>query len=271
MLPDVLEALGPGGKLYLALENRLTPLFRRSFPQAVIGGHTTYSVDGHTVRGAPFVKHEAEPDLWTPMASLLRRFRRSLDDFPDRRAFLKPDPKRVRHWKKALAAAGEGPKIGLLWKSLKKDGARHRYYSPFEQWAPVLATPGATFVNVQYGDCSEEIAEARARLGIEIFEPPGIDLKNELDDVAALCTALDLVVGPANATSNIAAACGAPVWLISTPGAWPKLGTARYPWYPSVRVFDPPAFNQWGAVMQDVAAALAELVRERGTEASASG
>ena len=259
MLPDVLEALGPDGKLYVALEKRLTPLFRRSFPKATVGGHQTYAVDGHTVRGAPFVKDQGVVDLWTPFASLLRRFRRTLDDYPDRRAFLKPDPRRVKRWKAMLAAAGDGPKVGLLWKSLKKDGARLRYYSPFDQWAPVLATPGVTFVNVQYGDCAEEIAEARARLGVEIFEPPGIDLKNDLDDVAALCSALDLVVGPANATSNIAAACGAPVWLISTPGAWPKLGTRRYPWYPSVRVFDPPASNQWGAVMETIAAELAQL------------
>jgi tetratricopeptide (TPR) repeat protein len=271
MLPDVIEALGPSGKLYLALEKRLVPLFQRSFPDAVIGAHATYSVDGHTVRGAPFVKDQGVIDLWTPIGSLLRGFRRSLEDYPDRRAFLAPDPKRVRHWKKLLAKAGDGPKVGLLWKSLKLEGARLRYYSPFEQWAPVLATPGAVFVNVQYGDCSVEIAEARARLGIEIFEPPGIDLKNDLDDVTALCAALDLTIGPANATSNLAAAVGAPVWLISTPGAWPKLGTSRYPWYPSVRVYDPPAFNQWGPVMQDVAEALAKLVADGGTETLASG
>ena len=271
LLPDLIEALGPSGKLHLALEPRLVALFKRAFPTAIIGAHATYKVDGHTVRGAPFVEDQSTIDLWTPLASLLRRFRRSLQDFPDRPAFLKPDPKRVRHWKTALAKAGAGPKVGLLWKSLKKDGARLRYYSPFEHWAPVLATAGATFVNVQYGECADEIAEARSRFGVEIWQPPGIDLKNDLDEVAALSAALDLIVGPANATSNIAAACGAPVWLISTPGAWPKLGTSRYPWYPTVRVFDPPGFNQWGLVMDEVARALAKLVAMGGTETLASG
>jgi tetratricopeptide (TPR) repeat protein len=265
MLPDIIDALGATGQLYLAIERRLTPLFQRSFPKAVIGAHATYLVDGHTVRGAPFVEDHDVIDLWVPVGSMLRRFRRSLEAFPDRRAFLKPDPKRVRHWRKTLAAAGAGPKVGLLWKSLKQDSVRLRYYSPFEQWAPVLQTPGAVFVNMQYGDCAAEIAEAKARLGVDIWQPPGIDLKNDLDDVAALSCALDLTIGPANATSNIAAACGAPVWLISTPGAWPKLGTGRYPWYPSVRVFDPPAFNQWTQVMAEVAGALAQLVSERGT------
>jgi tetratricopeptide (TPR) repeat protein len=265
MLPDVLQALGPSGKLYLALEKRLVPLFQRAFPDAVVGAHATYKVDGHTVRGAPFVKDQAVIDLWAPLASPLRRFRRTLEDYPDRRAVLAPDPVRVAHWRAQLAGIGGGPKVGVLWKSLKLEGARARYFSPFHQWAPVLGTPGAAFVNMQYGDCAEEIAQARAELGVEIWQPPGIDLKNDLDDVAALSCALDLLVGPANATSNIAAACGAPVWIISTPGAWPKLGTRRYPWYPSVRVFDPPAFNDWDPVMAELSAALAEVLPDLGT------
>jgi hypothetical protein len=94
---------------------------------------------------------------------------------------------------------------------------------------------------------------------VNIWRPPGIDLKMDLDDLAALCVALDLVLGPANATSNIAGACGAPVWLISTPVAWPRLGTDRYPWYPKTRVFSTKAFGQWDGVMDEIAAALAEV------------
>ena len=271
MLPDIIEALGPDGRLYMAVEKRLVPLFQNAFPQVVVGAHATYKIDGRTVRGAPFIKDRTIIDLWAPLASPLRRFRRSLEDFSDRRAILKPDPERVAHWRRVLDEAAPGPKIGLLWKSLKLEGARLRYFSPFDQWAPVLRTPGAVFVNMQYGDCDAEIAEARARLGVEVWQPPGIDLKNDLEDVAALSCALDLMIGPANATSNIAAASGAPVWLISTPGAWPKLGTSRYPWYPSVRVFDPPGFNQWDPVMREVAEALAAALPDLGTERHARG
>ena len=68
---------------------------------------------------------------------------------------------------------------------------------------------------------------------------------------------MDLVVGFSNATLNIAAACGAPTWLISTLGAWPRLGeTDRYPWYPQARMFLPPAYGEWGAVMDEVAGEL---------------
>ena len=44
--------------------------------------------------------------------------------------------------------------------------------------------------------------------------PPGLMHRR-----AALACALHLTIGPSNATTNIAAACGAAVWMISTPGA----------------------------------------------------
>ncbi len=257
LLPDVIEALGPDGHLILAVEERLVDLFRRSFPKARIEAHATHTIDARTVRRALFLTEHDKVDCWAPLGSLLRRFRPSLEAFPERASFLTADPERVAHWRGALGAAPAGPKIGVLWKSLKLDGARLRYFSPFDYWRPVLATPGAVFVNLQYGDSSQEATRAALEMGVELWRPPGIDLKDDLDDLAALTLALDLVIGPANATTNIAAACGAPVWLISTPGAWPKLGTERYPWYPTVRVFTPPAFNDWTPVMEHIARELA--------------
>ena len=271
LLPEVIQALGPKGKLWLAVEQRLVPLFQRSFPDAIVGAHATRKVETRTYRAAPFVTDPGAIDLWTPFASLLRRFRPSLEAFPDRRAYLVPDGERVRHWRGVLDGLGAGPKVGLLWKSLKIDTARARFYSPFEAWAPVLSVPGVSFVNLQYGECQAEIAAASTQLGVEIFQPPGLDLKDHLDEVAAFSVALDLVIGPANATSNIAAACGAETWLISTPGAWPKLGTDRYPWYPSMQVFEPPGYNQWEPVMAELAAALAERAGGAGTEGHSRG
>jgi tetratricopeptide (TPR) repeat protein len=266
LLPDVIEAVGPKGKVYIAVEQRLVELFARSFPQAEVIAHGTYLHQGKTVRGVPLLDGPNDIEIWTPIGCLLRRFRNSVDAFPDRPRFLTADPARVAYWKQVLATqAPKGPKIGLLWKSMKQDSARQRYFSPFDQWEPVLRIPGVVFINMQYGDCSAEIAEARERLGVEIWQPPGIDLKQDLDDVAALSCALDLMIGPANASSNIAAACGAPLWLISTPGAWPRLGTDRYPWYPQARVFLPPAFNQWAQVMAQVAEALGEAFPKAGT------
>ena len=263
VLPDVIDRLGPKGRLILSVETRLVAMFQRAFPKADVGPHATYWVGGRLTRVVPALQAGAAADLWTPMGSLMREFRRSVEAYPTHESYLAADPARVAHWRNALADAPAGLKIGLLWKSAVAKDARHRYFSPFETWAPVLAQKGVTFVNLQYGDCAEEIEAARRDYGVEIWTPPGIDLKQDLDDVGALCCAMDLIVGFSNATLNIAGACGAPTFLISTPGAWPRLGQeTSYPWYPRTRVFLPPGFGQWDAVMADVAHALAGFVAE---------
>ena len=255
VIPDVLEALGPDGRLTLAVERRLVPLFQRSFPQAEVGAHATYRVEHQSVRTAPFAR-DRRFDLWAPMGSLLQRFRREVDAFPSRPAYLHANPAQVAYWRETLAELGDGLKVGLLWKSLKISSQRSRFYSPFADWAPVLAIPGVRFIHLQYGDCSAELAHAREVLGVDIWTPPGPDLKEDLDEVAALASALDLVVGPANATINLAAACGTPSWFVCPPGGWPMLGTGRYPWYPRARVFSPPGFNRWAPAMAELAQAL---------------
>jgi Tfp pilus assembly protein PilF len=254
-LPDVLEALGPDGRLILAVETRLVSLFQRAFPQAEVCAHATLALNGRPARATPTVDH-ARVDYWAPIASLLREFRRSVADFPAQAQLLAADPARTAYWREQLASL-PGRKVGLLWKSAITKDARHRYFAAFDAWADVLRQPGVSFVNLQYGDCREELAQAKAQFGVEIWDPPGVDLKQDLDEVGALCSALDLVLGFSNASFNIAAGCGAPAWLITTPGAWPRLGLAdRYAWYPQVRVFPLEQFGDWSPVMSRVAAAL---------------
>jgi len=259
LLSDVVEALGPDGKLSLAVERRLIPLFERSFPQAAITAHRTIAFEGRIYRGAPFIEDWSGIDLWAPMGALLETFRPSIDSFPKRPSFLVADPDRVEHWRRMLEDAPKGPKVGVLWKSLKLDGERARQFSPFLLWRPVFETPGVTFVNIQYGDCAEEIAIAREEFGVEVWQPPGIDLKQDLDDVAALCCAMDLVVGFSNATINLAGACGAPIWMLGGAAAWTRLGqTDFYPWYPQARCFVTADYNDWNPTMTAVGAALRE-------------
>jgi hypothetical protein len=245
----------------IALEPRLVPLFQRSFPDVEVAPHMTLRQHGRNFRVAPALGDLDRFDLWVPLASLLRRFRRRLEDFPATPGFLKADPARVAHWRETLNAAPGGKKVGILWKSMKLDAARARYYSPFQLWTPLLTTPGVACVNIQYGDCAPEIEWARRDLGVDIWTPPGIDLKQDLDDIAALTSALDLTIGFANATSNISAACGASTWIISAPGAWTRLGTDRMPWYPQTRVFTPQHLDRWDETMGGVAAALADWAK----------
>lgn len=259
ILSDVLQALGPDGRLTLYVEPRLVPLFSRSFPQVRVAGHHTLKKGGRHYRGLPGLDAVAV-DLWAPMGDLLQLCRPALEAFPSANPFLQPDAGRVAQWRAEFAQA-PGLKVGLLWTSMAMKASRKRHYAIFDDWAPVLRTPGVTFVNLQYGDCSAEIAASRERYGVEILQPQGVDLKLHLDEVSALCSAVDLVIGPANATSNLAGAAGAPLWLLSPPRFWTRLGTDRFPWYPQTRVFTPADSASWTPLLQKVAGALAEAAR----------
>jgi tetratricopeptide (TPR) repeat protein len=264
LLPDLLAELGPGGRLSLAVEPRLVQLFRRSFPQAEVTAHATRREGVRRVRSAPEVREA--PELWAPLASLCRRFRRSIEDFPSEAGYLRPDPARVEHWRNWLD--GGPPAVGLTWRSGKLEGDRRRHYPPLPVWAPVMRTPGVRFVNLQYGDCAEELPALAQLAGAPILQPPGLDLREDLDDLAALTAALDLVVAVSNATGALAGACGARTLLIGAPAAWPRLGAEGYPWYPSARAIAPPAVGEWAHVMAETAGVVAELAAQRSSAAA---
>lgn len=258
-VPDLLDDIGPQGKLYLAVEQRLQSLYQRSFPTVEVGPYATGKWGHQSVRIAPWLQSRLdEIDCWAPMGAAVRRYRKCIEDFPTRRHFLTADPDKVFKWRQVLAELGPKPKIGVLWKSLFVDPARSRQFTSFTAWAPVLGMAEVTLVTLQYGDCRQELAAAR-EAGFDLWSPPGIDLKDDLDDLAALCVALDLVVGPANATTNIAAACGGEVSLVAIPGAWTQLGTPGWPWYPQLRVMPGGRFGDWSAAM----AALHDDIRAR--------
>lgn len=260
ILPDTLRALGEGGQMTIALEPRLIPLFARSFPSAQIIPHRTVRHEGR-IYSHPILPEDApRPDLWVPMASLFQRFRRQPDQFPRDDGYLTPDPARIAHWREQLALLGPGPKVGLGWRSQVTGGSRARQYAAIEAWYPVLATPGVHFVNIQYGDCTEELERARAA-GHTLWTPPGINLKDDLEDVAALCVALDAVMGPSTATLTLGGASGANAWFVITPGSWTPFGTERIPAYPKARTFVLPAFNAWDQIMSEIGEALHGLTQ----------
>jgi hypothetical protein len=123
-------------------------------------------------------------------------------------------------------------------------------------WTQLLQTPGVQFVNLQYGECAADLAALAQLSGVEIRQPPQLDIKNHLDDLAALCAALGCVVAIQNATSVLAGACGAPVVFVSGPGGWMELGQAQPPWFAKARLCGADNFAAWAPAL---AAATGEM------------
>jgi tetratricopeptide (TPR) repeat protein len=251
--PDALAAVGPEGLVTVACDRRLIPLFQRSFPGAEATAHATAKRDGRTLRTTLTFDEWERIDFWAPMGDLPARFRPTIASFPSEPGFLKADPARVA---KIAAMLSGDLRVGIVWKSLVMTPKRARYFAPFEAWGPIFKTPGATFYSLQYGDTAAETALARERFGVELRTISDLDLKDDLDGVAAAGVALDLVIAPMNASSNLAAACGGEVWFVHRSGSWTMLGTEAAPWYPQTRAFWTQA-GDWDAMFADIAAALA--------------
>jgi tetratricopeptide (TPR) repeat protein len=259
ILPDLQRAVGPNGKLQIAVDQRLVPLFQRSFPDAQVGAYEDRKLvtpDGKKeLRFFPWATMSGEPDYFVHIGSALQYCRKSLQDFP-REQFLEPAPDRFEQYRAQLDTLGTGLKVGICWRSMVLDTKRKKYYSALDDWGPLLSTPGVTFVNVQYGDCAEELARAEELHGVRIHVIPGLDLKNDIDGGAALSAALDVVISAPTAAAAVAGAVGTEVWFLTAGRTWPQLGTDHFPWYRATRVFAPEKFGDWASVMPTVSQAL---------------
>jgi tetratricopeptide (TPR) repeat protein len=263
ILQDVQRAVGERGKMQVAVDPRLVPLFQRSFPHAEVGSYddrTLIDKDGNqALRFIPFATDKGEPDYWAPMASALQYLRKDVADFPHE-AFLEPDLARVLAFREQLAAKGPGPYVGICWRSMMLGAKRAKYYSALPMWEPILRTPGVTFVNLQYGDAAADIAEAKALFGIDIHVMD-VNLKDDIDGAAALSAAVDLVLSAPTAAAACAGAVGSEVWFMTAGRTWPQLGTDEYPWYAKTRVMSPEKFGDWAELMPRVAGELTGFVK----------
>lgn len=253
-LPDLIEA---AEHVIFACTDRLIPLFTRSFPRATV-------ID--SARIEPPQPEQFDLDYHTAIGALPRYFRPTVASFPARPSYLVADPAGVARWRERVAALGPGPKIGICWRSQFMTADRARVYSTLDQWEPVLRTPGAVFVNLQYDDCTLALATAADQFGVTVHAMPGLDLKNDFDGVAALMQNLDLVLSVASSTGELAGALGRPVWrlLPAPPSDWTMLGhTDRRPWYPTMRVFTADRVGDWTSVFARVTGELQAFIRER--------
>lgn len=237
-IPDLIAI---AGHCIVKCDPRLTTLFTRSFPGAEIRPDL------------PNPKEEEDFDVNVALGSLPRFFRRSLDAFPDRPHFLTADSGRVRFWRQRFEALGGKLIVGICWRGRLKWLQRMPLYAQLRDWGPILRQSGITFVSMQYADPEEEIAEAEQLFGCKIHSWQDIDLLNDFDDVAAFSSALDLAIVADTAGGALAGALGVPTFRYVNRGDFMSLGTDRFPWMPSIRVFTREPGDPWAKVTQQIA------------------
>ena len=192
------------------------------------------------VRGYDSNLNYADNDRHIPLASLGSFLRTSIDDFPKQpEAYMVPDPERVEHFKSILPQSKK-LRVGLSWKTI---GARSdKRTIPLSQMAKLLTLPDVEFINLQYGDTTEDIDRIYKEANIRIHDWEDNDPLQDLDNQAALISALDLVITIDNSTLHMAGAVGTPTWglLEYVPDwRWPQAFGDSPPLYRSVRLFRP--------------------------------
>jgi Tfp pilus assembly protein PilF len=251
-LPDLVER---AERVVIECSQRLAALVRRSFPRAIVHG-------GSKEDPSDWIAQLGPVHCQLPIGSLPRWFRPERAAFPTAGGYLRPDPRTVSGWRSRLELGGK-PAVGLSWRGgTPKTRARLRSMT-LEHLTPVLR-PDVVWVSLQHGtDCAELSGPAAV---IRNFA----GVTEDLDQLAALICALDLVVTVDNTNLHLSGALGRPAWaMLPASAEWRYgCGGATMPWYPSVRLLRQGADWRWQPVIEQLGAELAEYIGHTGTRSS---
>jgi Tfp pilus assembly protein PilF len=168
-------------------------------------------------------------------------------------AYLRVPHEAREKWQPRIAPL-PGFKVGIAWAGHpERRGDESRTIAPEILTPLAMAAPGITWVSLQAGLAPD------APRPFPIMTDPMGDV-TDYADTAAIIEALDLVVSADTSVAHAAAALGKPVILLAPHNVcwrW-DMGGVESPWYPGVKVFRARGRGEWGAVVENASAAIAE-------------
>ena len=233
----------------VCVEPRLIPLLSRSYP----------SID--FISPAELAQAEGF-DAQIYMGSLGRFYRATDSSLANVRSnYLLADESRSFQLRNQLKQEGR-LLCGLSWRSKNADYGEHKSLS-LQMLSQALCVPGFDFIDLQYGDTQDERQALETSTGVHIQKIDDIDNFTDIDDLAALINACDIVVTVSNTTAHLAAALGKPTLLLLPQTSavfwyWHREGD-QSPWYPTTRLFRKDEFGDWAGVIDAVTLTLAGI------------
>ena len=103
------------------------------------------------------------------------------------------------------------------------------------------------FINLQYGEVEQEISQVEKDLGVKVINLDSVNKHDDIDGLAALIEACDLVISIDNTTVHLAGALGKEthVLLPYVPDWRWLLDRKDSPWYQSLRIYRQAAVFDW--------------------------
>ena len=228
-------------KLIVNCDKRLIPLFERSLSKKII-----YEPDRNKI-------NENDFDFHISMGSLRSYFRKNLEDYSvTSKGFLSANNEKKLHFERKLKSNTNDMTVGISWSTKSSIQMSSFRNVSLEKLIINLKNPNLKFVNLQYGDVTKEIEAVKNKFGINIITFPDFNYKNDIDDLASLISACDIVVSIDNFTVHLAGSLGKETKLLlpyTVDSRWGLNDNFSYI-YDSVKIFRQTELNNWDSVFQ---------------------
>ena len=248
LLPELLKVCS---KVIARFDARLIPLLARSMSKQIV-----FIPTGETV-------NENDYDEHISMGSLCQNFRPDEASFAAARdGYIADEKGRTDSIRKALRAnvAPHKKLCGISWRSKNEKTGSDRSLE-LKTFVDMLSSDKFEFVSLQYGDTTEEIERVKAELGVTVLSYKDVDNFKDIDGLASLIQACDVVVSVDNTTVHLAGALGKDTRvLLPFVADWRWLEDRDdSPWYASVKLYWQGRDRDWAGVFEKVGADLSRL------------
>lgn len=189
-------------------------------------------------------------DFHCPLISLPHACNTDVSSIPATTPYLFADAARVADLRRDLSQDGTRKICGLSWLSNNSATGKSRSVA-LSDLIDAIDSRDYIFVNLQYGDVAQEIADLRAEKGVSVRSIPSIDNYHDLDGFAALVDACDTIVTIDNTTAHMAGALNKRTFLLLpfVPDWRWLLDREDSPWYPSLRLLRQSVDGDWTDVL----------------------
>jgi len=242
------------GHCFVECNPLLRPLFERSFPNMTVISQTGNAIVPDEYPGMYF-------DAQVAFGSLPRFFRTDFEQFPQTKTpYLIADPLKTANWKRLFDDQPGERKIGILvegsWSTDSKEQSRMSYDCIARLFDSALPDD-VRWVSLQHGSRRKDWLKFCQSSSATVSHFPEV-FGSDLDELAAMIAALDLVIAPSGFQAHLAAALGVPCWVVlpqECDWRW-HLSKHDSPWYPSVRLFRQKRNETQGRLSQRILVAL---------------
>jgi|TARA_Y100000310_G_scaffold323221_1_gene383289 hypothetical protein len=235
-------------ELLVQIDSRLIPLFERSMPEIAFLSKES-GVD------------ESSYERHMPMGSLPMYLCRSDDEFKTiESGYLSADKERAAGIRRQFAS-DDVKLCGISWRSKNEKSGSDRSLELKDFVGTLDKTNGLRLVNLQYGNTEQEIAEVKETSGVDVLCCDEVDNFYDIDGLASMIDACDLVISIDNSTAHLAGALGKPTWvLLPFSSEWRWLHDRDDSlWYSSLKLYRQPNSGDWSSVLARIGTDLARI------------